>query len=157
MQRMKKWSWWVLLGGGLAAGWLAGQTTSFSSAASEEAAGRAVPRYLVHDVYFTLKDKSPESKAAFVEACKKYLSGHKDAVWFAAGVRAGEFQRQVNDQEFDVALQVVFKDKAAHDAYQEHPRHLKFIEENKDRWSKVRVCDWYLEASDHGAVLMPQK
>ncbi|HOM16720.1 MAG TPA: Dabb family protein [Thermoguttaceae bacterium] len=157
MQTMKKVCWVFVLGCGAAAGWWVGQSGTVCPAGGEEAPARALPRYLVHDVYFTLKDKTPEAQAAFVESCKKYLSGHKDTVWFAAGVRAGEFQRPVNDQEFDVALQVVFKDKSAHDTYQEHPRHLKFIEENKDRWSKVRVCDWYMEASDHGAVLMQQK
>lgn len=157
MRCAKKLGWFALIGCGIVVGGILNSSGVFSSAGGEEAAVRAAPRYLVHDVYFTLKEKTPEAKAAFVEACKKYLAGHKDAVWFAAGVRAEEFQRPVNDQEFDVALQVVFKDKAAHDTYQEHPRHLKFIEENKDRWTKVRVCDWYLQASDHGAILMPQK
>ena len=35
--------------------------------------------------------------------------------------------------------------KAAHDTYQDHPRHLRFIEENKELWSKVRVFDSYLD------------
>ena len=39
---------------------------------------------------------------------------------------------------------LVFVNKAAHDKYQEHPRHLKFIEENKENWEKVRVFDSYL-------------
>ncbi len=155
--RSKQVSWLVLVGCGLMGGWLVGQTTMLSPAGGEEASVVSRPRYLVHNVYFVLKDKSPKSKTAFVEACKKYLSGHTGAVWFAAGTRAEELQRPVNDQEFDVALQVVFKDKAAHDTYEHHPRHLKFIEENKDQWSKLRVCDWYLDTSDHGAILMPQK
>jgi hypothetical protein len=39
----------------------------------------------------------------------------------------------------------VFKDKAAHDKYQTHERHLKFIEENKALWGKVRVFDSYIK------------
>ena len=31
--------------------------------------------------------------------------------------------REVNDQGYDVSLHVHFRDKAAHDVYQEHPRH----------------------------------
>ncbi len=34
---------------------------------------------------------------------------------------------------FDVALHLVFANKQAHDTYHTHPRHLKFIKENKDR------------------------
>jgi hypothetical protein len=50
----------------------------------------------------------------------------------------------VNDRDFDVALHVVFKDKAAHDRYQADPRHLAFVEENKAHWKKVRVFDAYV-------------
>ncbi len=109
-------------------------------------------RMLAHDVFFSLNDASPEAKARLVASCKKHLSGHPGTVWFAAGVLAGDFQREVNDRDFDVALYVVFKDKAAHDAYQKHARHQKFIEENKANWKKVRVFDAYLDATDHGEV-----
>ena len=47
----------------------------------------------------------------------------------------------MNSRDWDVALNLVFKDKAAHDKYQDHARHKKFIEENKDNWKKVRVFD----------------
>ena len=47
----------------------------------------------------------------------------------------------MNDKQFDVALHVVFESRAAHDQYQVHPRHVKFIEENKPNWATVRVFD----------------
>jgi len=47
----------------------------------------------------------------------------------------------VEARDFDVALIVVFESKAAHDAYQEAPLHLKFIAENRETWAKVRVFD----------------
>jgi len=47
----------------------------------------------------------------------------------------------VNQTDFDVALQVVFESREAHDAYQVHSRHLQFIEENKANWERVRVFD----------------
>ena len=53
-------------------------------------------------------------------------------------------KREVNDLNFDVSLHLVFASKAAHDKYQDHPRHLKFVEENKENWEKVRVFDSYL-------------
>ena len=100
---------------------------------------------LAHNVYFSLKDNSDGAKRKMVAACKKYLSAHPGSVFFAAGVLAAECDRPVNDRDFDVALQVVFKDKAAHDKYQTAERHLKFIEENKDNWKKVRVFDSHVE------------
>ena len=100
---------------------------------------------LSHDVYFALKDNSPQAKEKLIAACKKYLTEHPGAVRFAVGPLADEMKREVNDRDFDVALHLVFKNKAAHDQYAKAERHLKFIEENKGNWKKVRVFDSYLE------------
>ena len=96
------------------------------------------PPMLSHDVFFTLKQDSPEARAQLVAACKKYLSQHPGIVWFAAGGLAEEFQRDVNDRDFDVALHIVFESKAAHDKYQESDAHQKFIGEAEETWEKVR-------------------
>ena len=100
---------------------------------------------LAHNVYFALKDNSAESKKKLVDACKKHLTAHPGEVFFAAGTRAEELNREVNDRDFDVALHIVFKDQAAHDKYQDHARHKQFIDENKDNWKKVRVFDSVVE------------
>jgi hypothetical protein len=94
-----------------------------------------------HMVYFTLKDRSSEGLKRQLDACQKYLTGHDGTVFFAIGTRTPDLSREVNDKEFDVGLHVVFRDRAAHDAYQTHPRHVQFIEENKPHWAKVRVFD----------------
>ncbi len=99
-----------------------------------------------HMVYFKLKTNSPEEKKKLVDACKKYLEHHDGVLFFSAGVLADEFKRDVNDRDWDVALHLVFADKAAHDKYQDHPEHKKFIEENKDSWAKVRVFDSEFDA-----------
>ena len=99
---------------------------------------------IAHMVYFKLKDNSGASRAKLVAACKLYLSNHEGAISFATGTLAGDFNREVNDRDFDVSLHMVFANKTAHDKYQEHPRHLKFIAENRDNWEKVRVFDSYL-------------
>jgi Stress responsive A/B Barrel Domain len=111
-----------------------GYQGEFPMAASTEAK-------IVHNVYFRLKDSSPEAMKMLVEACKKYLDGHPGTVYFAVGILAQDFQREVNDRDWDVGLHVVFGNKAAHDRYQEDPRHIQFIEENKANWKKVRVFD----------------
>jgi hypothetical protein len=96
---------------------------------------------LVHDVYFTLKDNTPAARQALVAACRKYLGQHPGTVFFACGPLAEDLNREVNDRGFDVALHIAFEDQAAHDRYQEAPLHLKFIEENRHNWAKVRVFD----------------
>ena len=116
--------------------------SSQTSRAADEARGAKLH---AHNVFFSLNDASPAAKAKLVAACKKYLSGHPGTVFFAAGTLAEECNRPVNDRDFDVALHVIFKDKAAHDVYQTAARHLKFIEENKDNWKKVRVFDSMVE------------
>lgn len=97
--------------------------------------------FLAHMVYFTLKDRSPEKVQALVDACHTYLNGHPGTVFFAAGTVNRELTRPVNVVDFDVALHVVFANKAAQDAYQTAPRHLQFIAENKPNWEQVRVFD----------------
>lgn len=94
-----------------------------------------------HDVFFALKDPSPAAVDALVRACHDRLSGEPGTVFFSAGPRVPDLARDVNDRDFDVALHVVFADRAAHDAYQSAPQHLRFIEENQESWSGVRVFD----------------
>jgi hypothetical protein len=100
---------------------------------------------IVHDVYFTLNESTPEGRAKLVAACKKYLTDHPGVVYFGVGVVADELKRPVNDRDWDVGLHMIFKSQADHDAYQVHPRHLQFIEENKTNWKKVRVFDTEVE------------
>jgi hypothetical protein len=52
-------------------------------------------------------------------------------------------ERPVVDQSYQVALNIVFKDKATQDAYQIHPDHVKFVEEVfKKVVTKVVVYDF---------------
>ncbi|MEC7923515.1 MAG: Dabb family protein [Planctomycetota bacterium] len=103
---------------------------------------------LAHNVYFALLDDSPEAVGRLVGACKEYLSDHPGVVFFAAGELNPDLAREVNDRDFDVALHVVFDNRASHDAYQEAPEHLQFIEGQKDNWKKVRVFDSDVEGAD---------
>jgi hypothetical protein len=114
---------------------------------------------LAHDVYFTLKDASPEAREKLVAACRKHLTGHEGTVFFATGVRAEELAREVNDRGYDVSLHVYFRDKAAHDVYQEHPRHKQFIAEMSANWKAVRVFDSWVSPPEglHPEGLHPAK
>lgn len=99
---------------------------------------------LAHMVFFTLDEDTSANRETLVAACQKYLQGHEGTVYFSAGAIADDLARDVNDREFDVALHLVFANKAAHDTYQTHARHLEFIEKNKHLWSGVRVFDSYV-------------
>jgi hypothetical protein len=112
----------------------------FATRPTTAAADKGGP-FIVHNVFFTLKDNSAEAKQKLVDACKKYLTKHEGEVHFGAGTLATDLKREVNDTDWDVGLHIVFKDKAAHDQYQEAERHKQFIAENKDNWKKVRVFD----------------
>ena len=130
--------------------WMLALVPSGEATAAEPGA-----RMLAHHVYFTLKDRSQEAKARLVAGCKKYLGDQPGAVWFAAGAIVEEHQREVNDRAFDVALHIVFKDKASHDKYQDAAAHHKFIEEYEESWETVRVFDSWLDASSHGEIMVP--
>ena len=106
-------------------------------------AAKAEPR-LAHMVFFTLKDRSPESRAKFVASCQKYLTGHPGALHVSFGTIAEDVVEPVSDRDFDVALHVVFENKAANATYQKSKRHVEFVEENKAKFAKVRVFDSYL-------------
>jgi Stress responsive A/B Barrel Domain len=95
---------------------------------------------LAHMVYFSLKEPTPENREKMLAACHKYLTDHPGQVFYAAGTCAS-YDRPVNDRGFDIALQTVFVDRAAHDAYQVAPRHKQFISEWSPMWAKVRVFD----------------
>ena len=51
----------------------------------------------------------------------------------------------VGVKDFDVALHVVFEDKAAKAKYLVNPRHKAFVNEFKAEFAKVRVFDSYLK------------
>jgi hypothetical protein len=96
---------------------------------------------LMHNVFFTLKDRSPEAVKKLLDACKRYLTIQPGILTFSAGVRDEGLARSVNDTEWDVGLHILFKDRASHDAYQDDATHTRFVDEMKPNWAKVRVFD----------------
>ena len=75
-----------------------------------------MPKFLAHNVYFSLIDASEAAQARLVQACKKYLSDHPGTLFFACGTLSKELDRPVNDRAFDVGLHIIFENLAAHDA-----------------------------------------
>ena len=106
---------------------------------------------VAHMVYFELKDDTPEARNKLVDACNKLLSKHEGTIYYSAGVLAHDLNREVNVRNFSVGLHLVFKNKAAHDRYQAHERHLQFIDQNKAGWKSVRVFDAYVSTESRAA------
>jgi hypothetical protein len=117
---------------------------TFAASAARPADGPA----LGHMVFFELNDPSEAAIAKLIAACDEYLSGHEGTLHYSAGARATDLERDVNQRDFHVALHVVFESRAAHDAYQTAPRHLKFIEENSAGWKNVKVYDSDLDLAE---------
>jgi hypothetical protein len=100
------------------------------------------PAALGHDVYFTLKNPTPRSIAALVDDCRG-LAAIPDVVSLEAGIRAKDMKSERNDQLFQVALHVVFSDRAAYDRYVIHPIHRALLDKWIAKIRTVRVFDSY--------------
>ena len=95
---------------------------------------------IAHNVYFTLHDNSAAAVRAMIEDCHRYLAHLPGIVFYAAGT-CSDADRSSADREFDVALHVVFQDRAAFDAYMTAPKHVEFIEKYQANWKDVRALD----------------
>ena len=118
---------------------------SFALDAVARLAGRAEPQ-LAHMVFFALKDHSKESRERFIASCDKYLSNHEGTVYYSVGTIAEDkdVEEPVSVKDFDVALHVVFENKAAKARYLASERHKLFVDENRESFAGVRVFDSFL-------------
>ncbi len=96
---------------------------------------------MMHTVYFWLReDLSEDDRRQFVDGIRSLDAAPSVKRSFIGGP-AGTPSRGVVDNSFDYALILWFDDVAGHDAYQVDPIHLKFVEGNEDKWTKVVVRD----------------
>ena len=104
---------------------------------------------LAHMVFFALKDHSKESRERFLASCDKYLSEHEGTVYYSVGTIAEDkdVEEPVSVKDFDVALHVVFENKAAKARYLASERHKQFVDENRESFAGVRVFDSFLKPS----------
>ncbi|MCF7760635.1 MAG: Dabb family protein, partial [Cephaloticoccus sp.] len=91
---------------------------------------------LVHSVYFWLKpDLTDAQRAAFLKALSA-LSEVPSVSAFYLGSPAAVAARPVVDKTFDHSITCLFKDMAAHDAYQVHALHQAFLEVGRPLWAR---------------------
>ena len=101
-----------------------------------------------HDIFITLRDKSPKAVERQLDLGRKYLTNHPGELSFSSTVLAKNLTRHkqvsylFNDDEFDVAFHVIFANRRAHDVYQTSDQHVNhFIPESNPNWVKIRVFD----------------
>lgn len=94
----------------------------------------------VHQVYFWLKNpENAEERSQLLEGIHG-LAYIEPKTLFHVGVPAST-NRSVIDTSYSFSLLITFNDIEEHDAYQQHPIHLKFVEECSSLWSKVVIYD----------------
>ena len=96
---------------------------------------------LVHTVFFWLKPELTAAQLAAFRRGVESLGTIKAVDKCYVGTPAKTERRPIIDASYSVALTVIVKDIAAHDAYQMDPIHLKFIAECKTFWSRVQIYD----------------
>ena len=94
----------------------------------------------VHNVFFWLKEKDNEEAQKALLAGIKTLEGIESIESVYIGTPAAT-RRPVIDSSYSFAEILVFADEAAHDVYQVHPLHLKFVEDCAHLWEKVVIYD----------------
>ncbi len=96
---------------------------------------------LIHSVFFWLKpDINDVQRAAFLAGLES-LRAVESVHALYVGAPAPIPPRPVVDASYSYALTVLFKDVAAHNAYQVDPLHRAFVENLKSAWTRVQIYD----------------
>ncbi len=80
-----------------------------------------------HVVIFWTDPNLPKAADNVIEGAQKYLRGIPGALHFHVG-KMVKSPRPVVEQSYQVALNIMFPNKATQDAYQVHPQHVEFVE-----------------------------
>ena len=100
---------------------------------------------LIHSVFVWLREDLTAAERADFEAGVASLRNITTVKGMYAGPVAPTEARPVVDNTYSTALIVFFDDQAGEEAYQIDPIHLKFVEDHKDKWTKVLVYDNLVE------------
>ena len=94
----------------------------------------------VHHVFFWLKEPANTEIRNRFENELHTLGKIGEIQEIHIGV-PGNTDRSVVDHSYTYSLLIVFRDKQDHDIYQNHPIHLKFVEDYSGLWDRVLVYD----------------
>ena len=97
---------------------------------------------LSHVVIFWTNPDKPDAVEELIQGAEKYLRTIPEVLSFHVG-RMCPSPRDVVDQSYQVALNLVFPSKKAQDDYQVHPLHIDFVEKVfKQACKRVVVYDF---------------
>ena len=80
-----------------------------------------------HIVIFWTDPENPKAVDELIRGANHYLKDIPGVLHFHVG-RMAPSKRDVVDQSYQVALNLVFEDRKSQDDYQAHPRHVEFVE-----------------------------
>ena len=80
-----------------------------------------------HVVIFWTKTDVPNATEQLLAGAEQYLKPCPGVLHYHCGKMASS-HRDVVDQSYQVALNLIFEDRAMQDAYQTHPLHVEFVE-----------------------------
>jgi hypothetical protein len=123
----------VLLAGGLAAG--VGADVSLAA----PQAPKAPP--MIHHVFFWLNNPGSKADRDRLIAGLNTLRTIEVVQQLHIGVPASTEKREVVDNSYDVSELMFFASVEDQKRYQDHPLHLKFVEDCAHLWRKVVVYD----------------
>ena len=96
---------------------------------------------LIHTVFFWLKPGLTAAQRAEFRRGVESLAAIKHAEQVYVGAPAATPARPVVDKTFAVALTVICRGVAAHEAYQVDPIHLAFVARFNSYWTRVQIYD----------------
>jgi hypothetical protein len=95
-----------------------------------------------HIVIFWTNPANPSAADELIQGAKKYLQNIPGVLHFHIG-KMSPSERPVVDQTYQVALNLVFPDKATEASYQAHPSHVEFVEKVfKPNCTRVVIYDF---------------
>ena len=94
----------------------------------------------LHSVFFYLNNPDNQADEDALHRGLITLTGI-DAITTAYIGTPADTRRPVIDHTYNFSLMLIFADMAAHDVYQEHPIHLKFVADCAHLWQRVQIYD----------------
>lgn len=92
----------------------------------------------IHMVFFWLKDTTDVDE--FIKSISEFVAQVEVVKGYHLG-KPAMTPREVVDNSYGVSLVVTFDSKEDQDIYQNHPVHVQYVEDNKDKWTKVQIYD----------------
>ena len=96
---------------------------------------------LIHTVYFWLKPELTAAQRAEFRRGVESLGRIKAVEKIYVGTPAKTEKRAIIDDSYSIALTVILKDMAAHDAYQADPIHDAFKDNCHTFWTRLQIYD----------------